>query len=74
MNRIQKEHVEIIVGAILLIVGFLISFFIVINILEKSFFLSIFALSSSFAGLTVGFHGIYGLVILYRKREKKHVQ
>jgi len=72
MNRMQAEHIEIIVGAVLLIVGFLISFFTVVGILEKSFILSIFALSSSFAGLAIGFHGIYGLVILYRKREEKH--
>jgi hypothetical protein len=69
MAEIQREHVEIIVGGILLIMGFLISLFMVINILEKSFALSILALSSSFSGLTLGFHGIYGLVILRRRRK-----
>jgi uncharacterized membrane protein len=69
MAEIQREHVEIIVGGILLIMGFLISLFMVINILEKSFALSILALSSSFSGLALGFHGIYGLVILRRRRK-----
>jgi uncharacterized membrane protein len=70
MAKMQREHVEIIAGGILLTIGFLISLFMVINILEKSFALSILALSSSFSGLTVGFHGIYGLVILHRRRRE----
>ncbi|MBS7654448.1 MAG: hypothetical protein QXR06_03535 [Candidatus Bathyarchaeia archaeon] len=69
MANIQRETAEIIAGALLLTSSFLISFFMVIGILEKSIILSIFALSSSFAGLTTGFHGIYGLVISRRKRK-----
>lgn len=71
MNRVQREYVEIIAGAALLITGFLISFLMVVRLLESSFILSIFALSSSFMGLTVGFHGIYGIMVLHRRREKK---
>jgi hypothetical protein len=65
----KKEFIEIIIGGALLIIGFLISFFMVINILEKSFLLSFFAISCSFSGLTLGFHGIYGLVILHHRRD-----
>ncbi|MCS7367881.1 MAG: hypothetical protein NDF52_08400 [archaeon YNP-WB-062] len=40
--------------------------------MEKSIILSILALSSSFAGLTIGFHGIYGLVISRRRRAEQN--
>ncbi|MEM1582203.1 MAG: hypothetical protein QXK89_06810 [Candidatus Bathyarchaeia archaeon] len=69
MVKVQRETAEIIAGALLLILSFLISFFMVIGILEKSITLSVFSLSSSFAGLTIGFHGIYGVVISRRKKE-----
>lgn len=69
MVKIQRETAEIIAGALLLILSFLVSFFMVIGILEKSITLSVFSLSSSFAGLAIGFHGIYGVVISRRKKE-----
>ncbi|MEM2272757.1 MAG: hypothetical protein QXX56_00900 [Candidatus Bathyarchaeia archaeon] len=69
MVNIQREHAEIIVGGIMLVVSFLISFSMVIDIIEKSFILSILAFSTSFMGLLIGFHGIYGLVISRRKRK-----
>jgi len=72
MNKMQKEHIEILVGAIFLVLSFLISFFMVIDILGKSFILSILSFSFSFVGLTVGFHGIYGLIVLHRRRREKH--
>lgn len=70
MNNIQKEHAEILIGAILLLSSFLISFFMVIDVLGKSFILSIFAFLSSFVGLAVGFHGIYGLIVSQKGRRK----
>jgi small-conductance mechanosensitive channel len=70
MAKIEREKAEILIGALLLTFSFLISLFMVIDILEKSIILSIFALSSSFAGLAIGFHGIYGLILL-RRRERE---
>jgi small-conductance mechanosensitive channel len=69
MAEISRETIEIIVGGFLLIVSFLLSFLMVLDILEKSIALSIFSLSTSFAGLAIGFHGIYGLVTSRRRSE-----
>jgi len=68
MLVLDREHVEILIGAFLLIVSFLISLFMVIRILEPSFFLSFFAFSASFVGLLIGSHGLYGLVLKYKKK------
>jgi hypothetical protein len=69
MVVLNREHVEIVVGALLLIVSFLISLFMVIDVLEPSFSLSLFAFSASFVGLLIGFHGIYGLALKYKKKD-----
>jgi hypothetical protein len=71
MVKFEKEVVKIIVGAVLLILGFLMSFFMVIGVLEKSIILSILAFSSSLAGLTVGLYGMYGLVLSRRRGAKQ---
>jgi Co/Zn/Cd efflux system component len=68
MLVLNREYVEILIGALLLIVSFLISLFMVIRILEPSFSLSFFAFSVSLVGLLIGFHGIYGLVLKYKKK------
>lgn len=52
----------------MLVVSFLISFLMVIGILEKSYVLSIAAFTSSFAGLLIGYHGIYGLIVTRRRK------
>ncbi|MEM2252028.1 MAG: hypothetical protein QXE73_02610 [Candidatus Bathyarchaeia archaeon] len=67
MVKISKEVLETITGGFLLVAGFALSFLMVIDILEKHISLSILAFSLSFAGLLIGFHGIYELVILRRK-------
>ncbi|MEM1586204.1 MAG: hypothetical protein QXX99_02995 [Candidatus Bathyarchaeia archaeon] len=69
MANIQREHAEIIIGGIMLVVSFIISFFMVIDIIEKSFLLSILAFSVSFMGLLMSFHGIYGLIISRQRRK-----
>ncbi|MBS7605271.1 MAG: hypothetical protein QXW39_04425 [Candidatus Bathyarchaeia archaeon] len=69
MARISKEALEIIIGGILLVIGFILSFLMAIDILEKSIPLSIFAFSISFAGLLIGFYGIYGLVVVRQARK-----
>jgi hypothetical protein len=68
MVNLEKEVVEIVVGGLLLVVGFLMSFLMVIDIIEKSIILSILAFSLSLAGLTIGLYGIYGLVLSRRRR------
>lgn len=69
MVNIQREYVEIFIGGFMLVTSFLVSFFMVIDLIEKSYFLSILAFSSSLAGLIIGFHGIYGLVISRRRKK-----
>ncbi|MBS7618072.1 hypothetical protein KEJ25_05660 [Candidatus Bathyarchaeota archaeon] len=68
MVVLDREYIEIIIGAFLLTTSFLISLFMVIDILEPSFPLSFFAFSASFVGLLLGFHGLYGLVLRYKKK------
>ncbi|MCX8171756.1 MAG: hypothetical protein N3E47_07355 [Candidatus Bathyarchaeota archaeon] len=68
MVNIQREYVEIIVGGVMLVASFLISFLMVIGVIEKSYVLSIITFISSFAGLLIGYHGIYGLIIARRKK------
>ncbi|MEM2320460.1 MAG: hypothetical protein QXS79_01030 [Candidatus Bathyarchaeia archaeon] len=63
----SKEALEIIIGGFLLVAGFALSFLMVVDILEKHISLLILAFSISFAGLLIGFYGIYGLVISHRK-------
>jgi len=69
MVNMQREYIEIIIGGFMLVVGFLSSFFMVIDLIEKSYPLSILAFSFSLAGLIIGFHGIYGLVISRRRKK-----
>ncbi|MEM2734549.1 MAG: hypothetical protein QXJ19_07315 [Candidatus Bathyarchaeia archaeon] len=69
MVNIQREYIEIIIGGFMLVVGFLSSFFMVIDLMEKSYLLSILAFSFSLAGLIIGFHGIYGLIISRRRKK-----
>lgn len=69
MVAFEKEHFEIAIGGFLLVVSFLISLFMVIGVLEPSFSLSILAFSASLAGLLLGFHGLYGLIFRYRRKQ-----
>jgi hypothetical protein len=73
MPKFEKEVVEIVVGGALLVVSFLVSFFMVIGIIEKSIILSILAFSLSLAGLTIGLYGIYGLFFSRRKGAKRRL-
>jgi len=72
MVKFEREVVEIVVGGLLLVVSFLVSFLMVIDVIEKSIILSILAFSLSLAGLTIGLYGIYGLVASRRRAAKKH--
>lgn len=68
MTKMNREALEVVVGGSLLVISFLISFLMVIDVLEKDMLLSILAFSVSFAGLLIGFHGIYGLVSARREK------
>ena len=71
MVKFEREVVETIVGGVLLVVSFLVSFLMAIDVIEKSIILSILAFSLSLAGLTIGLYGIYGLVISRRRGAKQ---
>jgi len=68
-TRINRFHTQIIVGAILVIAGFLISLFMVVGIIEKSFFLSFLSYSFSLAGVALGILAIYSFIA--PKKESK---
>ncbi|MET1160380.1 MAG: hypothetical protein ABWW65_05410 [Thermoprotei archaeon] len=61
----------IVIGAVMLIVGWLIVFLTVIKIIEENFYLIMFAYAINLAGL---FLGLYGLTshIFIEKIKKKH--
>ncbi len=71
MAKLEKEIAEIAVGGSLLIFSFVVSFLMVIGVIEKSIVLSMLAFSLSMAGLAVGLHGIYGLVASRRRAAKQ---
>jgi hypothetical protein len=71
MASLEREVVEIVVGGSLLVVGFLTSFLMVIDVIEKSIILSILAFSLSLAGLIIGLYGIYGLVLSRRRGARR---
>ncbi|MCC6042824.1 MAG: hypothetical protein LM598_04275 [Candidatus Verstraetearchaeota archaeon] len=71
MASLEREVVEIVVGGSLLVIGFLMSFLMVIDVIEKSIILSILAFSLSLAGLVIGLYGIYGLALSRRRGARR---
>ena len=71
--RIQRNkfYTQIIVGAILVIISFLLSLFMVANIIGKSLLFSFLSYSFSLAGLTFGLLAIYNLISPKRSRKKR---
>lgn len=71
--RIQRNkfYTQIIVGAILVIISFLLSLFMVANIIGKSLLFSFLSYSFSLAGLTLGLLAIYNLISPKRSRKKR---
>jgi len=70
--RIQRNkfYLQIIVGAILVIISFLLSLFMVAKIIEKSFILSFLSYSFSLAGLTLGLFAVYDFISPKRSKKK----
>jgi fatty-acid desaturase len=57
-----REVYEILVGFTLVFTAFILSFMMVVGVLEKDILLSLLAYSMSLAGIVVGLHGVLGYV------------
>jgi|YNPMSStandDraft_1061717.scaffolds.fasta_scaffold55725_2 fatty-acid desaturase len=57
-----REAYEILVGFTLVFTAFILSFMMVVGVLEKDILLSLLAYSMSLAGIVVGLHGVLGYV------------
>jgi cytochrome c biogenesis protein CcdA len=57
-----REVYEILVGFTLVFTAFILSFMMVVEVLEKDILLSLLAYSMSLAGIVVGLHGVLGYV------------
>jgi hypothetical protein len=57
-----REVYEIFVGFTLVFTAFILSFMMVVGVLEKDILLSLLAYSMSLAGIVVGLHGVLGYV------------
>ena len=68
MPRLAKEVYEILIGLVMLVVGFALPFLMVIKVLAPSIELSLFSYAISLAGFGLGLHGIYGVISARRSR------
>jgi len=59
---ILKEAAEILVGFTLIFTAFILSFMMVVDVIQKDILLSLLAYSLSLAGIVVGLHGVLGYV------------
>jgi cytochrome c biogenesis protein CcdA len=57
-----REVYEMLVGFTLVFTAFILSFMMVVGVLEKDILLSLLAYSMSLAGIVVGLHGVLGYV------------
>jgi fatty-acid desaturase len=57
-----REMYEMLVGFTLVFTAFILSFMMVVGVLEKDILLSLLAYSMSLAGIVVGLHGVLGYV------------
>jgi cytochrome c biogenesis protein CcdA len=57
-----REVYEMLVGFTLVFTAFILSFMMVVGVLEKDIPLSLLAYSMSLAGIVVGLHGVLGYV------------
>jgi len=63
---LEKELLEIILGAFLMFLSFILTLFSVIRIIEPSFILMFLLYSLSLAGLVIGLHGLYTFILAKR--------
>lgn len=66
MSAVPSEGAQIALGGALLVFGFLLSFMMVVGVIDKDFILSFLSYALSLAGLAIGLHGIYGYVSVRR--------
>ena len=66
----NKPMIAIIVGALMLLSGWLISFLMVIKLLEENIYLIISAYSINLSGLSVGLYGISSYIYLEKLRKE----
>lgn len=69
-NMKSNPYNWIVISAILVILGFILSFLMVINVLEKSFFLSFLSYAISFAGLTLGLFAIHDIISTEKRKSE----
>mgnify|MGYP000300609537 CR=1 FL=1 len=68
----NKPMIAIIVGALMLLSGWLISFLMVIKLLEENIYLIISAYSINLSGLSIGLYGVSSYIYLEKlKKESK---
>jgi len=67
-TRKNKIYLQIIVGAVFVIVSFLVSLLMVIGVIEKSYLLSFLAYSLSLSGVALGLMAVYEIVFPEEKR------
>jgi len=72
--QINKFYTQIIVGAILVVVSFLLSLFMVVGIIEKSFLLSFLSYSFSLAGVSLGLLAVYGFISPRRSKRRRQAE
>ena len=72
--QINKFYTQIIVGAILVVVSFLLSLFMVVGIIEKSFLLSFLSYSFSLAGVSLGLLAVYSFIPPRRSKRRRQAE
>jgi len=68
MSKRDEIFLEIVLGAILILAGFILSFLMVIKVIASSLFLSLFSYALSTAGLGLGITAAHGLMPKKPKR------
>ena len=68
MSKIDEIFLEIVLGAVLILAGFILSFLMVVKVIASSLFLSLFSYALSTAGLGLGITAAHGLMPKKPKR------
>ncbi|RLG01320.1 MAG: hypothetical protein DRN60_04570 [Thaumarchaeota archaeon] len=68
MSKRDEIFLEIVLGAVLILAGFILSFLMVIKVIASSLFLSLFSYALSTAGLGLGITAAHGLMPKKPKR------
>ncbi|MGQ9479174.1 MAG: hypothetical protein ACUVQ0_04010 [Thermoproteota archaeon] len=72
MRRLDRAHLEVLIGLLLMVSSFLLSFLMIIRILELDLYLmmvlSFILYALSLIGLVLGLHGLYELLIPHRRK------